>query len=46
MEKMRVADHALSRRYEKQMSLRSEWKATACAAKATSELWNKSHCKA
>lgn len=39
MEKMKVADHALSRRYEKQMALKTEWKSTACVARVTSELW-------
>lgn len=39
MEKMKVADHALRRRYENQMALKKEWKSTACVARATSELW-------
>lgn len=36
---MKVADHALSRRYENQMALKTEWKSPACVAGATSELW-------
>lgn len=39
MEKMKVADHALSRRYKNQMALKTEWKSTACVERATFELW-------
>jgi len=35
---MKVADHVLSRRYENQMALKTEWKSTACVTRATSEL--------
>lgn len=37
--KMKVSDHALSRRHKNQMALKTEWKSTACVERETSELW-------